>query len=376
MKKLVFLILSFHICVLGLSQNKKETVYSLVKQKRTVEWYKKQSELWNIHTQQNPNDEAGWLNLYTANRMLKIYRAGVSPQGLDSLVQVIADKIPGTFEYHYIAYWNAGLRDLVKNQEHLRMAQQLGPDRIELHDDLMTYYMVIRDRANITNTANKWFESNDISAGIYTWCYNMLASVEDNAILITVGDNDTYPCWILQEAKGIKPNVDVINASLIMYQDYQSLYLKELGIPPFSPDTSKVKTWHQMQEAMIKHIRDNTDRPFYITIGAQNHLYSSFEEDMYIVGLVYKYSTEKFDNIAVIKRNYEKYYLLDYLKINLSNDISQGVIDGSNSNYLLSFITLYHHYIESEDGRANQIKSIILNIAKSTDQLDEIAPLL
>ncbi len=358
------------------AQDKRETVYSLVKQKRTIEWYKSQADLWGKYLETNNKDTEAWLNFYMANRMLKIYNAGVSPHELDSLVETIGEAIPGTFEWHYIAYYNSGLRDLEKDVEHLKKAQELGPDRVELMDDLMTYYVITRDHENIKNQAHRWFESNDISPGIYAWCYNMLQSVDDDAILITVGDNDTYPTWILQQVQGVKPKVEVVNASLIMFKDYRDRYFKELGIPAFVKDTLNGKNYHEMQLAVIDHIKTHCNRPLYYAISSNKALYEPYKDSMYNVGMAYKYCSVKFDNIAVMKKNYEKKFLLDYIKLDLSNDISQGVVDGSNSNYLMTFVTLYHHYVESEDYRAEGIKELIIEIARRTGQLEDVTELL
>ncbi len=45
--------------------------------------------------------------------------------------------------------------------------------------------------------------------------YNMLSSCDSNAILLTYGDNDTYPLWYLQEIEGFRKDVRIINFNLL-----------------------------------------------------------------------------------------------------------------------------------------------------------------
>ena len=48
----------------------------------------------------------------------------------------------------------------------------------------------------------------------------ILQSLEKDAIIFTFGDNDTYPLWYAQEVEGVRPDVRIINLSLLMQDTY------------------------------------------------------------------------------------------------------------------------------------------------------------
>jgi hypothetical protein len=63
---------------------------------------------------------------------------------------------------------------------------------------------------------------------------DMLESVEPYGILITAGDNDTFPLWYAQEVEGIRPDVTLANLSL-MNTRWHLQQLRRRVTPTFDP---------------------------------------------------------------------------------------------------------------------------------------------
>ncbi len=64
------------------------------------------------------------------------------------------------------------------------------------------------------------------------FAWDLLQSVEPYAILVTAGDNDTFPLWYMQEVEGIRRDVLLANTSL-MNTDWHSRQLKRREVMPF-----------------------------------------------------------------------------------------------------------------------------------------------
>lgn len=80
------------------------------------------------------------------------------------------------------------------------------------------------------------------------YALNILNNLPENSILLTFGDNDTFPLWYYQIVEGIRPDVTVLNNSLLNTSWFvrQSLEREPslpLGIEPAEIDNLSVRAW-------------------------------------------------------------------------------------------------------------------------------------
>ena len=381
MKRLmkITVLAAFFAASLNVLAQTPEPVYSVIRQIRDFDWYEQQAKAWKHEIDNGTTNPKAWVYWYQANRMAANFcgerekfnsKTGDYFVSSNDIILKSAEKhIPNTIEYYYIKT-NDSNGTPEEQKEDLIKAQKIKPfDKLML-PILLCDFVKENDKANIRLTCQKWFESNEMPQELLITMYNMLISLEQNAILLVNGDNDTFPCWVLQEAKNIRPDVLIVNISFAQGKKYRENIFKENDIKPFVYENDSLAYITAPQ--LIEHLIANKgNRPLYVSQYVGSDVYKKYEDNMYFTGLALKYSPKPFNNLAVLRDNVENKFLLDFLKEDFQTTYAQSVVDIMKASYLSSFQQLYNYYKQTgEKDKAKKIKELSVTIAENTNKTE------
>ena len=323
---------------------------------------KKEAEEQSLDKQQIVKGATFWMNKYETKRKQYItpYDRSISTsqqQTLDNILNEMEQDAPNTFEYNYAMYLNANYN--IQAVNYLNAAYTINPNRPEIYDDFMAYYELTNDVANRKNFSKKLYASNTIASDVMSYNYNVLMSVEKDAVLFTNGESDTYPLWIWQDVKSVRKDVAVLNFNLIGKQYYldQKANSLSLQFPKASVLQSNPAQFYKQFCSM------NSNRPVYFGLTIAPSYIGRITNYLYVTGLTYKFSTTAFNNYKTTYNNWNKNFSVDYI-------IKRNYSSAVHTNYLIPMLIIYDY---EENGVKKQAMLHLINdMAKTFNKEQQV----
>ena len=138
----------------------------------------------------------------------------------------------------------------------LERATALDPHAMDSWYALVTACMASAEPEKVDVALRRILSSGIVSDALLDFDYNVLSGLEPDAILITNGDNDTYPCWILTRIVKVRPDVTIVNRSLLNTEWYP-LQLIESGLPRFTD----ARALAELRESILARMKAAASAP-------------------------------------------------------------------------------------------------------------------
>jgi tetratricopeptide (TPR) repeat protein len=210
------------------------------------ETYAQLASLWKKYYETYPSEEA------YANWMYAARYAGAA--NYSSLLEAGAKQYPANPTLLYLkSMLHHGQPQNLEALSLLERAVELDPSYTDPWFALVIHYLERGEQEKMNVALRKILEAGAIADEVMDYSYNMLACLEKDAILVTNGDNDTYPGWILTRVVGYRPDIRIVNQSLLNTDWYPRTLVDE-GIPILIT-TSSLDSLQRAVEEQLETLR-------------------------------------------------------------------------------------------------------------------------
>jgi formylglycine-generating enzyme required for sulfatase activity len=225
----------------------------------------------------------------------------------------------------------------------------------------------------VVSICREWYHSGQCSAGMLNWNYNALMSVEQGSLLLTQNDHDTYPAMLLQFALDVRQDVSVLNVGLLENDQYRKLCIDRNQLTWIPAGTSLLEFVRRLQQ---QQAQSTPVKPLYFSVMLDKSRFETEPRNLYVTGLALKFSAQPFDNLTVLKSNYENLFRTDYLKLDFQQDHDAETVATMNMNYIPALMLLYRNYSTSgQVEKAAALKDLALKIGRAGNQTTAVESL-
>jgi tetratricopeptide (TPR) repeat protein len=241
--------------------------------------YEELAERWGAHVAEHPGDVRAWVEWGDALRYCGRhaesrgkYERAFEIDSID-VAAVNAFAAPDLHAEHPDTWRRAYLR--------LQHAFARDPTDADIPYSLVLGAM--RDgNLQLMRRCFETMAADDMPRPLRDYGRNMLAGAPEGAVILTNGDNDTYPCWLHQHLSGSRQDVEIVNLALLNTAWYLR-HLRDRGLPIELTDReiAQLKPTHektisdQMQEQIFDNLCARAGSPplFYsVTVGGSRRV--------------------------------------------------------------------------------------------------------
>ena len=316
---------------------------------------KEMAAIANRLHKERPNSYARYIIDFNYTRMF-----GNRPDYLDELV--IMSKTPDA----------AKLDDI---QDNMLKAIKMRPDFEPMYPGYVAYLVKTGRTDLMTDILKRWYNTGSYSYTMLSYAYNCMAGMEENGILFVSGEEETFACLLVQYGKGLFQDRLIINLNLLQEPDYLEYICNLLGVEATQPpaDKTNIDYMNPWRENLIFSIAHTSKRPVYFT---SYYIPEIFKNFLYSEGLVTKYSTKRYDNLAVKRRNYESVYLTDYMYETFVPDtFLDERIYTLNLNFIPCFKSLLDFYkAQGMKAEYDRLRNLMIRIVENCCRMKDVDP--
>jgi hypothetical protein len=294
---------------------------------------------WEKITKTSPKNEEAWLNYYKAVRFGSYteHSREISKDEKKKLNEIIAKmevEIANSYSYHYAYYLNGNKSDDALS--HLQTAYFMHPENQELWDDMLFNSVVADDQVEVSRFAGMLQNAGVYDAAEMEYNRNVLNSLEQNAMLITHGNVDTYPLILLQKNEGFRADVKIICLDWINNVRYK--YLIETTFKLMPGRIRPAEAYQPLDEIC----KSKSNYAIYLALTIPPDVLSKYASNLYCTGLAMKYSQQAIANITSLEYNWSKLFKTKYV----------DSVKELNRNYLIPLCQLYGYYLSVSNASA------------------------
>lgn len=360
---------------------KPETIETFTANRHETEWYGAQALAWQKVVDENPNDEWAWRNLFRATNYYDMFTDGFGDDQDQSKTADVLRKIEEAFPDSYLPNLCKGRFCLstdsaARRGDNIFRAIELMPDDANDEDvDYLACRLWANDPENskIVELNKKTYKQCYYPERILKYNWNMLQSMDFDALYFANGDIITKPMKTLQDAIDMRQDVIVIPMSFLYVDKFRDYLFKRLGISPMEVDLTKYSKYgndwgKQFYADVIMYLIRESKRPAYFSTDVLSHADLN-KDSIYNEGLLLKWSDHQYDNFDVAMRNVKEYYHLDYLA---EPDLHPNTWETSNM-LDLNYVTLLSNLVPKlwKKGDKNESNRLYFTLGKCIERCTE-----